>query len=140
MVGSSGVFDELRPLSGNELAKLAAVLQDLLLLSLRLVGGLQLHQTIECSLAHLVTRAGRVQLELMYGVGVVVTGVAAHLNRVRYVDVLELPLVSLAALLNVIDVLKALQMLVRFTVELEIGPKVRLVRAELADITASNCH
>ena len=49
-------------------------------------------------------------------------------------------LVPLTALFDVVDLLKALQMLVRFTVELEIGPKVRLVRAELADVAAGNCH
>ena len=91
VVSSTDVLNQLGPLGSVELARLAAVQQEMLLLSLRRVSGLQLHQMLEQGLADLMSRASRVQLELVHRIGVVVAGVAAHLNRVRHVDVLEFP-------------------------------------------------
>ena len=54
----------------------------------------------------------------MDAVSVIIAGVALDLHRVGQRGVFESPLVRFPAFTNVIDQLKALQMLVRFAVEL----------------------
>ena len=99
-------------------------------------GGLGRLQVAEELGVGLVPRVGHVQLELVDAVGVVVAGVALHLNGVRHVHILKAPLILGASLPDVVDELKALQMLVRLAVQLEVGLEVGLVGAQVAQVGA----
>lgn len=98
---------------------------------------LTLTEVHEEEAARLVALSGGVKLKLVGTVRVVVTRVTAHLYPAGRRHVSQLPLISGTSLLDVIHVLKALQMFVRLTVQLEIRLQVRLVGAQLADVVTS---
>ena len=86
-----------------------------------------------------MARTGRVDLQFVDAVGVVLADVAAQLDRVgRAGHVLQFPVVAGPALLDVRRVLQTLQVLVRLAVQLEIGFERRLVGAQPAQVVAAN--
>lgn len=99
------------------------------------VGGVEVSEE---QIACLVSLAGRVQLQFVRGVGVVVTRVAADLDSAGGGDVLQLPLVARTSLLHVVHVLQPLQVLVSLAVQLEVCLQVRLVGAEFTDVVAGD--
>ena len=66
----------------------------------------------------LVASIGSMELKLVYAVGVIIAGVALDLHRIRQRGVFQAPFVRFAALSDVIDQLKTLQVFVGFAVEL----------------------
>ena len=86
----------------------------------------------------LVSLVRNVKLQLVQTVGVVITRVTAKLNRVGNIQKLQLPFITGTTLLDVIHVVKTLQMLVCLAMKLEIGLQIGLVAAEFADEVSSN--
>lgn len=84
-------------------------------------------QVPEQHVEDLVPLVGGVQLQLVYAVGVVLAQVAPHVHWVGVGEELELPLVTMAALQDVVDVLQLLEVLVRLAVQLEVGLEIGLV-------------
>ena len=65
-----------------------------------------------------VSPVGRVQLQFVHAVGVIVARVALDLHRIGQRGVFESPFVRFPAFSDVIDQLKPLQVFVRLAVEL----------------------
>ena len=80
------------------------------------------------------------KLKFVNRVGIVVTHITSNLHRIRDIDILDLPFCSLLPFFDVVHLLKSLQMLISFAVELKVGLEVGLVLTKFANIRASHCH
>ena len=82
---------------------------------------------IENSCRYLVTLVCSMDLQFVDTVSIKITSITAQLNRVGDIHEVQLPFIGRTAFHDVIDELELLQMLVRFTVELEVGFEISFV-------------
>ena len=76
----------------------------------------------------------------MRAVCVEIARVATNLNRLVHAEKLQPPFVLRTAFTYVINMLKFLQMFVRFAVKLEISLQVRFVATKFADVVPNDHH
>lgn len=74
-----------------------------------------------------MSRIGTMDLEFVNTVRVVIAQVASDLDRVGYIDILELPLRPGSSFLDMIHLLESLKMLVCLAMELEVSLETCLV-------------
>jgi hypothetical protein len=107
----------------------------------------QLYQMIEDNFHIIMADILNVQIELLYGVCVIVTAITFQLNNIviivvcaRRCDIFELIFIPQAALLYVIDEIELLQVLIGFAVQLKIGFQICFIVAQSTNvIIIDNC-